>query len=244
MSRYKELKACSVPQLIHFGNLTLDSKMGEWTIGEQLIKLSSVQTTIIKALMLAKGEICLRQKLLDAYGAGNISDRSVDAIIRTIRGKIKKAKLQDPIVTSYAGGYQLWSEEMNHKEILNTVINPPAVLINEQKLILYPTYQLLRFQEHIIPLNFSETAIIKALMKSGNKKATRMYLLKVTRVRPNSDIRALDTIIKRMRRKITPILGFDFIATEHGEGYRLNLYPCASKPKQKPGKINPVNTNG
>jgi len=238
MKPYSELKAYPAPQLIHFGNLTLDPKMGKWTIGEQIITLSPPQTAIIKALMLAKGEICSREKLFDAYVAKNNSDRAVDYIIRDIRRKIKKAKLHDPIVTIIAGGYQLWPKGIDQNEIIDNDKGKIVVTILNHTLTLYPSYQVVGIKNDFIQLTPYEMAIMKAMMKSSSKIFSRGELLTAFGANLDIEDRVITDHIKRLRNKLSAFLGFDFIASEYGVGYRLNLNPSASIPRIKRNKIN------
>ena len=86
-----------------------------------------------------------------------------------------------------------------------------------------------------IPLTAGEAAVLRTLADDAGDAVSREALLASVGTR-GSDLRAVDQLIRRLRRKIEPDPEPRHLITVHGEGYRLQL-PSPGDPGPPPGAI-------
>jgi DNA-binding response OmpR family regulator len=77
-----------------------------------------------------------------------------------------------------------------------------------------------------VDLTRGEFDILARLLQAGTKIVTREKLLSVISRSPkDSDLRSVDTLVSRLRRKLDDTSGDSLIATAPGFGYRLSIAP-------------------
>lgn len=102
-----------LPELVKFGELTVDFSKIEVSIKGKQVELTSKEFELLKTLLQAKGRVLSRDYLLDTvWGfdhALEIQTRTVDVHIRTLRKKLKSEAKRIITVTNY--GYRFETED-------------------------------------------------------------------------------------------------------------------------------------
>lgn len=98
---------------LRLGPLTLDRRRIEATLNGESLPLTATEYRLLTALAEAAGEVCTRDRLLDAvWGPDHFGDpRTVDVHIRHIREKLAAAGGADLLETVRGFGYRLRSED-------------------------------------------------------------------------------------------------------------------------------------
>ncbi|MDX1414679.1 MAG: response regulator transcription factor [Candidatus Promineifilaceae bacterium] len=102
-------KAANSGEVLRVADIVLDNAMRRVTVGEQAIELTPSEFHILHTFMRFPGRVFSRLELIDEYDADfDGFERSVDAHIRRLRGKIEPDR-KNPryIETVYGFGYRL-----------------------------------------------------------------------------------------------------------------------------------------
>ncbi len=97
------------PDVLRLGDLVVDRRRVEVTIGGRPLQLTATEFRILGVLAEAGGEVCSRDRLLDSvWGQDFFGDRrTVDVHIRHIREKLEAAGAPDLLETVRGFGYRL-----------------------------------------------------------------------------------------------------------------------------------------
>lgn len=94
---------------LHHGELDVDPERHQVTFAGTDVPLTSIEFSILKALIARPGIIFDRERIVSsAYGPGmHVSDRTVDSHIRNVRSKLQAAGCQGGIETVHGVGFRL-----------------------------------------------------------------------------------------------------------------------------------------
>ncbi len=94
---------------LHHGELDVDAERHQVTFAGTDVPLTSIEFSILKALIARPGIIFDRERIVSsAYGAGmHVSDRTVDSHIRNVRSKLQAAGCATGIETVHGVGFRL-----------------------------------------------------------------------------------------------------------------------------------------
>lgn len=110
LRRVAPREAETVPELIHIGDLSIDSARHEVQLGIVLLDLTTLEFEILFTLARHAGRVLSREQLLDhVWGYDYHGDlRVVDAVIKRVRVKLRQAAPQTKIIVTVRGvGYKL-----------------------------------------------------------------------------------------------------------------------------------------
>jgi two-component system, OmpR family, phosphate regulon response regulator PhoB len=96
-------------QQLHYAGLRMDCDAFNAWCGEELLKLTRIEFRILESLMRAPGKVQTREALMKAIWGNNASeilDRTVDAHVKRLRGKLGPT-FRDAIETVRGIGYRL-----------------------------------------------------------------------------------------------------------------------------------------
>jgi DNA-binding response OmpR family regulator len=97
-------------RVLSLGDLVLDRDRHEVTVGGREARLTALEFRLLAALLEANGRVLSRDQLLDAIyadGEADILDRTVDALVKRLRGKLgDEAERPRYVVTVRGVGYR------------------------------------------------------------------------------------------------------------------------------------------